>query len=120
MLKLFAKYFSVGILNTLIHWVIFGLLIYVFESDQAWANLIGFVVAVTFSFFVNAKFTFQASVTTSRYILYVGFMGILSFLTGATSDRLRINPVLTLLIFSTVSLVCGFLYSKYIVFRNVK
>ncbi|EFP4047859.1 GtrA family protein, partial [Shigella flexneri] len=28
MLKLFVKYTSIGVLNTLIHWVVFGVCIY--------------------------------------------------------------------------------------------
>lgn len=117
MLKVFAKYISVGILNTIIHWVVFSLLIYYFNSNQAFANLLGFIIAVTFSFFANAIFTFKATATTGRYILFVGFMGMVSFLIGAASDSLRVNPFFTLLTFSTISLICGFLYSKYIVFR---
>lgn len=35
-----------------------------------------------FSFYVNARFTFKQSTTTRRYLLYVGFMGLLSILTG--------------------------------------
>ena len=120
MLKVFAKYFSVGVLNTIIHWAVFSFLVYCLKYSQASANLFGFVVAVTFSFFVNAKFTFKATVTTGRYILFVTFMGVLSFLTGSASDCLGLNPLFTLTIFSSLSLICGFLYSKYIVFRNVK
>ncbi len=78
MLKLFAKYTSIGVLNTLIHWVVFGVCIYIAHTNQALANFAGFVVAVSFSFFANAKFTFKASTTTMRYMLYVGFMGTLS------------------------------------------
>ncbi len=50
MIKLFTKYFSVGILNTLIHWSIFGLLTVFLSTSQAIANLIGFIAAVSFSF----------------------------------------------------------------------
>lgn len=78
MLKLFARYTSIGVINTLIHWVVFTICIYVFGTGQALANFAGFVVAVSFSFFANARFTFKSSTTTMRYMLYVGFMGSLS------------------------------------------
>lgn len=87
MLKLFAKYTSIGVLNTLIHWVVFGVCIYAAHTNQALANFAGFVVAVSFSFFANAKFTFKASTTTMRYLLYVGFMGTLSVVVGWAADR---------------------------------
>ena len=120
MLKLFAKYTSIGVLNTLIHWVVFGVCIYAAHTTQALANFAGFVVAVSFSFFANAKFTFKASTTTMRYMLYVGFMGTLSATVGWAADRCSLPPIVTLVTFSAISLVCGFVYSKFIVFRNSK
>lgn len=120
MLKLFAKYTSIGIVNTLIHWVVFAICIYVLHSNQALANFSGFVVAVSFSFYANAKFTFNSSTTTLRYMLYVGFMGSLSAAVGWGADLCELPPIITLVAFSAISLVCGFFYSKFIVFRDAK
>lgn len=120
MLKLFAKYTSIGVINTLIHWVVFAVCIYVFHTSQALANFAGFVVAVSFSFFANARFTFKARTTTLRYMLYVGFMGTLSAAVGWEADKVSLAPIATLILFSAISLVCGFIYSKFIVFRDVK
>ncbi|EPQ0971559.1 GtrA family protein [Citrobacter farmeri] len=120
MLKLFAKYASIGVLNTLIHWVVFAVCIYGLHTNQALANFAGFVIAVSFSFYANAKFTFNTSTTTLRYMLYVGFMGTLSAAVGWTADMCKLPPLVTLITFSTISLVCGFLYSKFIVFRETK
>ncbi|MCK7098858.1 GtrA family protein [Enterobacter kobei] len=120
MLKLFAKYTSIGILNTLIHWVVFAICIYVFSSTQALANFAGFALAVSFSFYANAKFTFKASTTTTKYILYVAFMGSLSALVGWAADKSGMAPIITLIAFSAISLVCGFIYSKFVVFRDAK
>ncbi|HCL6625866.1 TPA: GtrA family protein [Citrobacter amalonaticus] len=120
MLKLFAKYTSIGVLNTLIHWIVFGICIYGLHTNQALANFAGFVIAVSFSFFANAKFTFKAPTTTFRYMLYVGFMGTLSAVVGWVADRCELPPLVTLVTFSAISLICGFLYSKFIVFREAK
>lgn len=120
MLKLFAKYTSIGVLNTLIHWVVFALCIYELHTNQALANFAGFVVAVSFSFYANAKFTFGVSTTTMRYMMYVGFMGTLSAAIGWVADLFQMPPIMTLVVFSSISLVCGFLYSKFIVFRDKK
>ncbi|NCI00084.1 GtrA family protein [Cronobacter malonaticus] len=120
MLKLFAKYASVGILNTMIHWVFFSICVYALQTSQALANFGGFVVAVSFSFFANARFTFKSSTTTMRYMLYVGFMGTLSAIVGWEADRAGMAPFLTLVVFSSVSLICGFIYSKFIIFRDAK
>lgn len=120
MLKLFVKYTSVGVLNTLIHWVVFAVCIYGLHTNQALANFAGFVMAVSFSFYANAKFTFNSSATTLRYMLYVGFMGTLSAAVGWAADMCGLPPLVTLVTFSAISLVCGFIYSKYIVFRDAK
>lgn len=120
MLKLFAKYTSIGIINTLIHWVVFAICIYVLHTNQALANLAGFAVAVSFSFYANAKFTFNSSTTMLRYMLYVGFMGSLSAAVGWGADLCALPPIVTLVAFSAISLVCGFIYSKFIVFRGAK
>ncbi|MGC0835151.1 GtrA family protein [Pantoea agglomerans] len=117
MAKLFARYMTIGVLNTLIHWVVFAICIKN-DQSQSVSNFIAFCVAVTFSFFANAKWTFKSDATTFRYMMYVFFMGAVATLIGASADRLHINPVATLVVFSAVSLVCGFLYSKYIIFRE--
>lgn len=120
MFNLFAKYTSIGVLNTLIHWSVFSVCIYFFITNQATANFAGFIVAVSFSFFANAKFTFKASATTTRYMLYIGFMGTLSVVIGWVADKCSLPPMLTLITFSIISLVCGFIYSTFIVFRGMK
>ncbi|NUE62714.1 GtrA family protein [Escherichia coli] len=52
MLQSIYKYCAVGLVNTAIHWIVFAALFYA-GSDQAWANLTAFCVAVTFSFFAK-------------------------------------------------------------------
>jgi len=119
MLKLFARYMSVGVINTLIHWVTFAICV---ERglQQSLSNFIAFCIAVTFSFFANAKWTFSSEATTIRYIMYVFFMGMVAVMIGSYADRMKVNPVVTLIVFSAISLVCGFVYSKYIIFRDKK
>lgn len=97
MIQLFARYFSVGVINTLLHWVVFAALVYLASTTQATANLIAFIVAVTFSFFANAKFTFKKKATSGRYVAFVGFMGVLSYLTAAIIRIGRQCCVFTLL-----------------------
>ncbi|HGF5928004.1 GtrA family protein [Citrobacter freundii] len=120
MLKLFSRYFSVGVLNTAIHWLCFSALLSLMSMNQAISNLIAFCVAVTFSFFVNAKWTFKSKATTGRYVAFVIFMGGVATLTGYIADRLHAPALITLIAFSGFSLVAGFIYSKFIVFRDAK
>ncbi|KGD84453.1 GtrA family protein [Pantoea stewartii] len=117
MVKLFTKYFSVGVINTAIHWIVFLCLLYG-GANQTLANFGAFCVAVSFSFFVNARWTFKSETTAFRYMIYVLFMGSVASAVGWVSDKCSYPPLLTLIAFSAISLVCGFLYSKFIVFRD--
>jgi len=119
MLRTFKKYVSIGIINTCIHWIIFAAMIYG-GTSQALANFSAFCVAVTFSFFANARWTFNAEATTMRYMIYVLFMGSLASIIGWAADQCKLTPIATLVLFSAISLVCGFVYSKLIVFKEVK
>ncbi|EJZ3536445.1 GtrA family protein, partial [Salmonella enterica subsp. enterica serovar Derby] len=111
-------YTSIGVLNTLIHWGVFAFCVYGMHTHQALANFSGFVIAVSFSFYANARFTFNASTTTLRYMMYVGFMGTLSAVVGWMADQCSLPPLVTLITFSAISLVCGFIYSRFIIFRD--
>jgi putative flippase GtrA len=119
MLKLFSRYISVGVINTALHWVCFGVLFHLFGASQALSNVIAFCIAVTFSFFANAKWTFKSKATSGRYIAFV-FYGCYGGLTGYIADEIGAPPVVTLMAFSGFSLVAGFIYSKFIVFRDAK
>lgn len=120
MFKLFAKYTTVGVLNTGLHWLVFSLLHLAGGLDQARSNLASFCVAATFSFYVNARYTFQAQATSLRYVLFIGFMGLCSWLVGYIGDRLQLHALVTLVAFSAISLVLGFCYSSMFVFRTRK
>ncbi|ETS31890.1 translocase [Photorhabdus temperata] len=118
MIKLFTKYVSIGAINTLIHWTVFGVVHHLLDATQAVSNLAGFSIAVTFSFFTNARITFKVKATGERYMSFISFMGLLSFLTGYLSDKMDLPTIATLIIFSAISLVLGFIYSKYFVFKG--
>ncbi|HDF8569948.1 TPA: GtrA family protein [Enterobacter hormaechei subsp. hoffmannii] len=120
MLKIFSRYVSVGVINTALHWLCFGALLHFFGVGQALANVIAFCIAVTFSFFGNAKWTFNAQATSGRYIAFVVFMGLMAALTGYIADVIGAPPIVTLVGFSAFSLIAGFVYSKFIVFRDAK
>ncbi|AXF75120.1 GtrA family protein [Erwinia tracheiphila] len=119
MLKLFARYSFVGVFNTLIHWLVFSLL-YSQEVSQSLANLGAFCIAVTFSFFANARWTYNTEATIIRYVLYVLFMGSMALGVGWFADYAHISPLITLIAFSAASLISGFFYSNFIVFRVKK
>lgn len=114
----FSRYMSVGVLNTLLHWCVFFALHGGSGLSQAVSNLAAFLVAVTFSFLANASFTFKSHATWRRYGLFVGFIGGVSFAVGRLADVWQLYPLLTLVVFSAISMVAGFVYSNWVVFRE--
>lgn len=114
----FARYVFVGLANTFTHWLIFFLLYAYAVPSQAICNAVAFIVAVTLGFFLNSKWTFNKTATSSRFFLYTGFMGLLALTFGLISDAIHLNPWVTLVLFSATSLLIGFLYSKFFVFRT--
>lgn len=115
--SLFPRFALVGVANTALHWLVFALLFGFLGWDQAKANLAAFGVAVTFSFFVNARFTFNKTASAVRYGSFVLAMGALSYATGWLADMLATPPLLTLMVFSALSLILGFAYARFCVFR---
>lgn len=114
-IKLFSRYATIGVLNTALHWMAFGVLVAAGLS-QGPANLLAFLGAVTFSFFANARFTFRENASGPRYLLFVAFMGAMAFGAGLFSDRFGLHPIATLIGFSAFSLIAGFLFSRFVVF----
>lgn len=113
----FLNYAMIGLLNTGIHWSLFLLLMTV-SVNQSLANLAGYVASASFSFFANARWTFKSEATTPRYIGFMVFMGALSWLFGKGADLIDLYPLLTLIGFSALSLVLGFLFSRFCIFRS--
>lgn len=116
---MFFSYFKIGIVNTILHWLIF-FCIYYFIEKQNVSNSIAFIIATTFSFFMNAKYTFNEKTNLYRYLCFTGTMFTISWLTGKAGDGMNLNPFITLIFFSGISLILGFLFSKFIVFKKNK
>ncbi|MGE8150769.1 GtrA family protein [Pseudomonas vancouverensis] len=116
--KGFSSYTVIGVANTLIHWQVFFLLSVAAGLRQAFSNLLAFCVAASFSFYMNALFTFTGKASVGGYLLFLLGMGTLSLVVGHVGDVWRLHGLLTVALFSALSLVIGFLYSRYVVFRE--
>lgn len=117
-MSLFKKYLSVGVLNTLLHWIMFFCCFYLLHTPQSLSNCIAFLISVSFSYILNSKYTFKQKKEIKKYLLYISFMGVLSYLTGYVADVLKMPTLITLITFSLISLFVGFVFSKKIVFKE--
>ena len=118
--KGFSTYTVVGLANTLIHWQLFFVLTTAAELSQAASNFAAFCVAASFSFYVNALYTFDARASVFRYLLFIAVMGVMSFGIGRMADTWRLHGLVTVTTFSLLSLVCGFFFSKFLLFRGLE
>lgn len=116
MLNNFKLYTLIGVLNTGLHWCIFFILQY-FGFLQSTSNTIAFIISASFSYVMNSKFNFKKEMNGMRYLFFIIGLGLISFYIGHIADRISLNVIFTLIIFSLVSLVMGFLYSKFLVFK---
>lgn len=114
----FKKYSLAGVANTGVHALCFFLLYSVAGTAQSTANAMAFVVAATLSFCLNSRYTFHSKVGFSKYLLFLSGMAVISWLIGFFADRLQLYPLLTIVVFSGVSWIAGFLFSKFFVFRG--
>lgn len=116
--KGFSSYTVIGIANTVIHWQLFFVFRTAFEMSQAASNFLAFAAAASLSFYMNALYTFSMPPSWPRYGLFMLCMGGLSLVVGGLADRWGVPGMVTVLVFSLVSLVCGFLLSRWVVFRE--
>ncbi|SOD70554.1 Putative flippase GtrA (transmembrane translocase of bactoprenol-linked glucose) [Alysiella filiformis DSM 16848] len=116
--KQFGIYSLIGILNTLIHVVVFGLLL-ANDVSATWANGMAFFSTATFSYWANAKWTFQQSYQNlSSYMAFVAWMGSLAIFSGWLVDYLAWTSWLAIPFFMVLSVILGFLGAKKLVFRK--
>ncbi|CAI8750554.1 MULTISPECIES: GtrA family protein [Pseudomonas] len=116
--KGFSTYAVIGIANTLVHWQLFFVLRVAFEFSQALSNFLAFCVAATLSFYVNALYTFVVPPSIGRYLLFMSCLGGVSLAVGWLGDHWRLHGMITVVSFSLISLTCGFLLSKWVVFHR--
>lgn len=112
----FSRYGLAGILNTGIHALVFGCATYGGVSHMV-ANVAAFLIASSFSFLVNARWTFASKTGWRRYILFVGLNGVLAAVSGKIADELFWTPLLTFMVFAGVSWIVGYCVSRYVVFK---
>lgn len=116
--KGFYSYAVIAVANALIHWQIFYVLTVAAELSQAISNLVSFCVAATFSFYVNALYTFDNKVAMLGYLLFLGFMGVVSYRVGRIADLWQLHGLVTVTSFWLLNLIGEFFFSRFVVFRG--
>lgn len=113
----FITYGLIGILNTLIHFICFLLLLEIIKY-QTIANFFGFMAGLIFSFFMNAKFTFKQDVSLIKFVKMTLVSGGISIFFGFIGDYLSLSPYLTFSVYVLVNPIIGFLLTRFYVFNK--
>lgn len=114
----FFTYSVIGVANTLVHWQLFFVFREMFHATQATSNVLAFLIAASGSFYLNALFSFAMPASLKRYAVFMMCMGSLCWVIGTVADGWQLPGLLTVAVFSGVSLVIGFALSKWLVFRG--
>lgn len=120
----FLSYLVVGGLTAIVYFGFIALSVEVFELDYRVGVTVAYVLAVSFHFLANRKFTFRAvnNQLMHQSIRYLGVLminylitlGVVSFLVG----RLGVSTYLSAAISIVVTVSVGYFASKFWVFRN--
>lgn len=117
MIKQLSRYSLVGVANTAVHWIVFALL-FMLGLNQATSNGLAFLVAASLSYVLNAHYTFDKKPHKKGYAFFVLSMGLVSIWVGWLGDVFAWPAILTLVLFSLISLVLGFAWSKWVIFKH--
>jgi putative flippase GtrA len=112
-----TRYALIGVCNTTIHLLIVGLLTWFAEFNQMYANVIAYIVASSFSFVMNTRWSFQSRPGARNYARFqlVSLFGLIVNATvGHLGDHFGWHIAVTVfLIALTVSVISFLLHRSY-------
>lgn len=107
----FSRYVLIGFINTFFHWGVFLIFAMGFELHQSISNAIAFSCAVVLSYVLNSTYNYRTNLSIGKFFRYFFCMGSLSFAIGFVAERLNFPYLFTLIFFSVISLVIGYILS---------
>jgi len=116
----FIRYNLVGIVNTIVGFLIIFLLMFI-GFTPVLSNLMGYAIGSVVSFYLNSRFTFKSTQTTKAQVVKFFTILLMSyFLNLLTLQWLLelINPYLAQFFSAVVYTISSFLLVKFIVFKD--
>lgn len=121
--KTFYRFCLVGVLNTLIDFLTFIILYYVFHVSLIVSNIIAFLLATINSYFLNKNWTFKVTAHETSLKEFIIFIAVT--LTGLCVSCIVlffgsqfIPEYAAKVVAIAFSLTCNYLGSKFIVFKK--
>lgn len=125
----FIKFGLTGVLNTLIDFGVYLLLtraVALFALHIFIAKAISFICAATFSYFANRRWTFKkrGPHQAKEVILFYSTVGSAIFINVGIHylvvEMLHLSDIIGIILAAGFTAVWGFLFSKFIVFKETK
>lgn len=66
----FTRFIIVGVMNTIHYYLIYLLILYVFQLNYLYAHFIGFLFSLIGSFFLNSYFTYRVKPTLAKFFQF--------------------------------------------------
>jgi len=122
-IRMFLKYLLVGIINTIVGYVIIFSLMFVAVPPEI-SNIIGYIMGVIVCYTLNKVYTFQSKDHPKRefpkFVLSLLTSYGLNFLTLILCIHIfKVNPYISQIISGAVYTISGFVFLKYFAFRQV-
>ncbi len=108
---------SVGVVNSIVHILIFYVLIYRCHLSQSIANLVAFMVSVSCGYLLNSKVTFKKNLLWKRYFFYLFFLGSNAYLFGYIGEMVHLQSWTMVGLFALFSFVISYFWAKFWVFK---
>jgi len=123
------KYFIIGVITTIINYVIFAIFSTIIKTDIHVSNIIAWIVSVVFAYITNKLFVFDSKSfklnVLIKEILSFGGARIFSLLLEEVIlyifvNLLNMNQLLIKLIANIVVMILNYILSKFIIFKKNK
>lgn len=127
--KELIKYLIIGVLTTVINYVVFAILVQVVKIEMHASNIIAWVVSVIFAYFTNKLFVFESksfeTKVIGKEILSFGAARVFSLLLEEVIlyvfvNILNMNQMVLKLIANVIVIIVNYILSKFIIFKKPK
>ena len=127
--KELIKYLIIGVLTTVVNYVIFAICVKIIHIDMHISNIVAWIVSVIFAYFTNKLFVFESKSFKAnvlvKEIISFGAARILSLLLEELIlfifvNKMKMNEMIIKLIANVIVIIINYILSKLIIFKDKK
>lgn len=121
------KYLIIGVLTTVINYIIFAILVKLANIEMHASNIIAWIVSVIFAYFTNKLFVFESKSfelkVIGKEVLSFGAARVFSLLLEEVIlyifvNLLNLNELIIKLVANVIVIIVNYVLSKFIIFKK--